>query len=89
MIAWRVAAKRDTALLGTPLPQPADPVIDRNLITGSALFGFGWALVGLCPGPAMAVLGFGGSNAWLFFAAMVGGMMLFGGLRVIRAKGAA
>ncbi len=84
VIAWQIAARRDRAVLGTPIPAPSEPVIDARLIGGSALFGVGWALVGLCPGPAMAVLGFGGSPAWVFFAAMVGGMMLLGGLGLTR-----
>ena len=83
LLAWRVAARRETAVLGHDIPAASDPVIDARLIAGSALFGFGWALVGLCPGPALAVLGFGGSNAWLFFAAMLGGMMAVGGFGLI------
>lgn len=90
VVAWRIAANRERSVLGTPIPAPSEPVIDARLIGGSALFGFGWALVGLCPGPAMAVLGFGGTSAWVFFAAMVGGMMLVGGLGLIsRGKTAA
>lgn len=84
VIAWQIAARRDRAVLGTPIPAPSEPVIDARLFGGSALFGVGWALVGLCPGPAMAVLGFGGSPAWVFFPAMVGGMMLLGGLGLTR-----
>lgn len=84
LVAWRIAARRDRSVLGNALPQPSEPVIDGSLIGGSALFGFGWALVGLCPGPAMAVLGFGGTNAMIFFAAMIGGMMAWGGRSLIR-----
>jgi len=78
-VAWRVAAARGraggAAALGGPLPEPRDyRPIDRDLVTGSALFGVGWALVGLCPGPSVAVLGFGGWPAWLFLAAMAAGM---------------
>lgn len=76
LVAWRVAARRQRAVLGSYIPAPADPVIDRRLVVGSVLFGVGWALAGLCPGPALAVLGYGGSDAWLFFAAMAAGMVL-------------
>lgn len=81
LVAWRVAARRQQAVLGGAFPAPSDPQIDRRLVAGSALFGFGWALVGLCPGPAMAVLSYGGSAAWMFFGAMVAGMVLHGALR--------
>ena len=74
-IAWRIAARRQTSLLGTPLPAPPNPRIDRNLIIGSGLFGAGWALAGLCPGPAIASLGFGGWGGVGFLLAMLAGMM--------------
>lgn len=77
-VAWRVAASRDRALSGGPLPAMPAQRLDRRLITGSALFGLGWGLSGLCPGPAMASLGFGGPSVWVFFAAMAAGMALFG-----------
>ena len=75
LVAWRVAARRERAVLGTAIPAPSEPVIDRRLIVGSALFGTGWAIAGLCPGPAMAVLSYGGGDALLFFCAMAVGML--------------
>ena len=81
LITWRIATKREKAVLGTPIPAPVEPVIDRKLLGGSALFGFGWALAGLCPGPAIAVLGYGGVSAWIFFAAMATGMFAWGWIR--------
>jgi uncharacterized membrane protein YedE/YeeE len=55
---------------------PENRVIERRLVTGSALFGIGWGLVGLCPGPAVAALVFGMWQPWLFFCAMLAGMLL-------------
>ncbi|MGZ3172779.1 MAG: DUF6691 family protein, partial [Croceibacterium sp.] len=46
------------------------------LLAGGALFGIGWGLVGLCPGPALASLVFGAWQIWIFVAAMVAGMWL-------------
>lgn len=77
-IAWRVAARRRSALTGVDLPPPPPQQIDTRLLAGAALFGLGWGLSGLCPGPAMASLGFGGMPVLTFFAAMVAGMALFG-----------
>ena len=76
LAAWRIAAQRSQSRLGSPMPSPPDPTLDRRLIGGSALFGIGWALVGLCPGPALAVLAWGGPSTAIFFGAMVAGMLL-------------
>lgn len=50
--------------------------IDRKLIIGSLIFGLGWGLAGVCPGPAM--VGFGGrvSDAMLFMPAMMAGIVI-------------
>lgn len=74
-LAWWIAGRRRTSALGSPLPGSADPRLDRGLILGSVLFGMGWGLVGLCPGPAMASLGFAGWGGWLFLLAMGAGMV--------------
>jgi uncharacterized membrane protein YedE/YeeE len=77
-VAWRIAARRHASVTGQLFPAPSAPMIDARLIVGSALFGLGWGLSGLCPGPSMATLGIGGAPFWAFFAAMVAGMALFG-----------
>lgn len=73
-VAWRVAANRRTAMLGDTMPAPPTTQIGPNLVIGSVLFGMGWGLAGLCPGPAMASLSFGGWGGMLFLAAMAAGM---------------
>lgn len=55
------------------LPPPGR--IDRPLILGSTLFGLGWGMVGLCPGPAVASLSMGLAPTMLFVAAMLVGMV--------------
>ena len=52
--------------------------IDRPLIVGAALFGAGWGLVGLCPGPALESLATRSPGIIVFVAAMAGGMALHG-----------
>ena len=74
-LAWRVAAARQTSVLGTTLPQAPDPKLDPNLIIGSVMFGMGWGLAGLCPGPALASLSFGGVGGAIFLIAMIAGMV--------------
>lgn len=79
-IAWRVVNGRKP-VLGGDFPTPPEPKLGRNLVVGSVLFGAGWGLSGLCPGPAMASLTFGGWGGVLFLAAMLMGMGLAPTLR--------
>ncbi len=75
-IAWRIAARRRIAALGRPIPlQPGGSTTDAPLVIGSTLFGAGWALSGLCPGPALASLGWGGTGGVVFLIAMLAGMV--------------
>lgn len=53
---------------------PQNRSIEARLITGAALFGIGWGLVGLCPGPAIAGVVFGHWQSWLFVGAMIAAM---------------
>jgi uncharacterized membrane protein YedE/YeeE len=55
--------------------------VGRDLVIGSVLFGAGWALAGLCPGPALASLTIGGWGGLIFLAAMVMGMAAAPGAR--------
>ncbi len=74
--AWRLARMRREAWTGGPLPGPASTIIDTKLLGGSALFGVGWGLSGLCPAPSLVALGFGGAPFWAFAAAMCVGLLL-------------
>ena len=73
-VAWRLTEGR-APRLGGSFPAPPEPRLGRNLVIGSALFGIGWGMAGLCPGPALASLTFGGWNGIVFLAAMVAGML--------------
>lgn len=76
-IAWRLMGRTIVKpRFADAFPSRNAGKIDRDVVVGSSFFGFGWALVGLCPGPAAAVLGYGGWPALLFFAAMLVGMFL-------------
>lgn len=75
-VAWRIAARRRTAVLGNPIPMAQDSAVDAKLVIGSTLFGMGWGLAGLCPGPALASLGWGGIGGLVFLLAMVAGMVI-------------
>ncbi|AKT37532.1 YeeE/YedE family protein [Chondromyces crocatus] len=55
---------------------PTRTTIDRKLVLGSALFGLGWGLAGLCPGPAVASLVLGLRPTLLFVGTMLLGMLV-------------
>ncbi len=59
---------------------PADNArVDSQLIAGSAIFGIGWALSGLCPGPAIASIGRDVSTVYVFVLAMIAGILIHAG----------
>jgi hypothetical protein len=55
---------------------PAKTPIDTRLILGSAIFGIGWGMAGLCPGPALAALSLGLAPVMVFVVAMLAGMTI-------------
>lgn len=69
--------KKVDTLLGYTKSLPLKKQIDKKLITGAALFGVGWGLIGYCPGPALVSFGTLGFEAVVFVFAMIGGMTLF------------
>ena len=75
--AFLVAKKRTRSFLGYEMKLPTASAIDKRLLTGSALFGAGWGLVGFCPGPGLVALGMGEIKAVVFVAAMLAGMVIF------------
>jgi uncharacterized membrane protein YedE/YeeE len=52
-------------------------VIDGRLLIGSAIFGVGWGLSGICPGPAIVGLSSGLTGSYVFAGAMFAGFFLF------------
>ncbi|WP_211830124.1 DUF6691 family protein [Kistimonas asteriae] len=50
--------------------------VDKPLVVGAVLFGVGWGLVGLCPGPAITLLAGGNPQVVLFVSAMLAGLWL-------------
>jgi uncharacterized membrane protein YedE/YeeE len=84
IFAWRKRRTMERSLLGAELPGPPSRTIDAKLIGGSALFGLGWGIVGLCPGAVVPALAFGGWPVAVFLIAMLAGIMLAGFLQRLR-----
>jgi uncharacterized membrane protein YedE/YeeE len=73
-LAYALSRVRSQPALGGGFAIPAEQQIDQPLIAGSALFGVGWGMVGLCPGPAIAGLALGLPSIFIFTVAMLVGM---------------
>lgn len=74
--AYAMTRRRARPLLADAFTLPARRELDAPLLGGAALFGVGWGMVGLCPGPALASLARGEPGTIVFVAAMVAGMLL-------------
>ena len=74
---WNLLLRRGTKpILGGEKPGQPSREINARLIVGAVLFGVGWGLAGLCPGPALANLGVVQTEALVFVPAMIGGMWI-------------
>jgi uncharacterized membrane protein YedE/YeeE len=74
-LGYSLARSRGYPYLATQSYWPNAGGIDTQLISGAALFGLGWGLVGLCPGPALADLATLDPQVIGFVVAMVAGMI--------------
>ena len=73
MLFFRLARPMHRPLFSVSFSWPNKIHIDRPLVIGSALFGIGWGLSGLCPGPAIAVLGLAPDQVAVFAVSMLAG----------------
>ena len=76
MVAHRLMLRAKKPLFAAEFPDVRARQIDRPLVLGAMLFGAGWGIAGVCPGPALVNLGGLAPGAALFCAAMAAGMTL-------------
>nr|WP_293944881.1 DUF6691 family protein [Sphingomonas sp.] len=75
-VAWRLRRQMGHPLFAEKFVLPGRSDLDVRLISGSALFGIGWGLAGLCPGPAIASLALTPAAVLPFVVAMLAGMAI-------------
>jgi hypothetical protein len=75
-IAWRLQKRMPSPMAAERFTLPTARDLEPRLVGGAALFGIGWGVAGLCPGPALADLAVAPVPAAIFVAAMLGGMIL-------------
>ena len=76
-LGFAIGRRREAPLFAATFNGPSNRSLDGKLLSGAALFGIGWGLVGYCPGPALVALSLGAPAALVFVIAMLVGMCLF------------
>ena len=74
-IAVQLGKRRHAPLFDSRFHEPVSKKIDGRLIGGAALFGIGWGMAGICPGPAISLIAFLPDNLWIFLFAMFAGSL--------------
>ena len=74
--AWAIQRRMDTPRWASSFKLPDTSDLTPKLLGGSAIFGIGWGIAGLCPGPGFAALVIEPAKAAAFVASMLGGMAL-------------
>ncbi len=80
VVGFPLITKKAHPILAEKFTLPTKKTLDTPLISGAVLFGIGWGLAGLCPGPAIAGLASLNPDIFLFVAAMVAGQFI--GLKI-------
>ncbi|WP_338607229.1 YeeE/YedE family protein [Pelagibacterium nitratireducens] len=75
-IGYFFVLKRPAPVFDKTFHLPTSREIDLPLVAGSAIFGIGWGITGFCPGGSIPALGLGEPDAFIFVAAMIGGIVL-------------
>jgi uncharacterized protein len=75
-IGFRLVLRQPRPIFGEQFHLPTKSELDPRIVSGPAIFGVGWGLAGLCPGPAFVALGYGTSASILFVIAMFAGMAI-------------
>ena len=77
VVVWRMQRRFAHPLFAEKFVLPTRKDIDARLIAGAALFGVGWGIAGICPGPAFAMLALVPVDAAIFLIGLFAGMALF------------
>lgn len=83
-LAYAVIRRRARPWFDAQFHVPVRADIDAPLVAGAAVFGIGWGLGGLCPGPGIVAAAGGSSSALVFVLAMLAGMHLRHRLAALR-----
>lgn len=77
IVGVQLAKRQKNSWIGTLIEMPNKTTINKKLLIGAMMFGIGWGLVGICPGPGIVLLGAGQWQAYVFIPAMIMGMLVY------------
>jgi uncharacterized protein len=77
IVAFAFAKKRTMAILGDVMHLPSKQDIDSKVMLGGVIFGIGWGIAGICPGPSLVLLGAGSKQGIIFVIAMLIGITIY------------
>lgn len=76
-LGFQFIKKRHQSLMGYPLQIPTNKTIDKRLVIGASIFGVGWGLAGICPGPAVTSLGSLKPEFLMYFVSLAAGIYAY------------
>lgn len=76
-VAWIVKKNMKNPIIEAKFDISQNTKVDRPLLIGATIFGAGWGMAGICPGPGLAALTFGESGIIIFVISMIIGMVIF------------
>ncbi|WP_098714747.1 DUF6691 family protein [Acinetobacter baumannii] len=77
LIPFQRAIKKPKTIFNEQIQLPTNTQIDQRLIVGTFIFGIGWGIAGICPAPALTLIGLGHFEALYFIVAMLVGMFIY------------
>ncbi|HCE1038382.1 DUF6691 family protein [Acinetobacter baumannii] len=76
-IPFQRAIKKPKTIFNEQIQLPTNTQIDQRLIVGAFIIGIGWGIAGICPAPALTLIGLGHFEALYFIVAMLVGMFIY------------
>ncbi|MFT6556594.1 DUF6691 family protein [Sneathiella sp.] len=76
VVSFKLLLKRPIPFFGDKFHLPSKKDIDARLLVGAGLFGAGWGIGGLCPGPAVSSLAYADPKIAVFVVSMVTGIII-------------
>lgn len=73
---FQKAMRKPVTIFNEVIELPQKTQLDRNLVSGAFIFGIGWGVAGICPAPALTLIGLGYAQALYFIVAMLLGILI-------------